>query len=90
MEVTILNQNCEVVEIINESQVFAVMAAQAAVLEATLSGKKYTAIDEDGESVLSADFVAITPAANPDVKFEGYNRDQHGETLATFSGVFVF
>lgn len=64
MKIFILDAQSEVVEIINEpEQTSAVMAAQAAVLEAALLGKKYTTVNEDGESVLSAEFDALLPAS---------------------------
>lgn len=53
MKIIILDAQSEVVEIINEpDQTSAIMAAQAAVLEAALIGKKFTAVNEDGESAL--------------------------------------
>ncbi|HBR2765381.1 TPA: hypothetical protein ACJI3O_003381 [Raoultella ornithinolytica] len=46
----------------------------------------------EGEEALSyAEFVeALSPANNPDVKFNGMVTDEHGEELAEFSGVYVF
>ncbi|MGN5574267.1 hypothetical protein [Enterobacter sp. Lyrl_3] len=92
MEIIILDEQSEVVEIINEpDQTSAIMAAQAAVLEAALHGKKFTAVNEDGESVLSEEYAALLPAdtqANPDVKFHGYQTDVLGDKLPTFSGAF--
>ncbi|HDT0657908.1 TPA: hypothetical protein QIB60_000509 [Enterobacter cloacae subsp. dissolvens] len=92
MKIFILDAQSEVVEIINESdQTSAVMAAQAAVLEAALIGKKFTAVNEDGESALAEEFDALLPAgpaANPDVKFHGYETDVLGDKLPTFSGAF--
>ncbi|MEX1841156.1 hypothetical protein KMW40_12095 [Enterobacter cloacae] len=94
MEIIILDEQSEVVEIINEpDQTSAIMAAQSAIIEAALLGKKFTAVNEDGESALPADLDEITsagPAANPDVKFLGYQTDVLGDKLPTFSGVFVF
>ncbi|HBC0585278.1 TPA: hypothetical protein I3599_000531 [Enterobacter cloacae] len=92
MKIFILDAQSEVVEIINEpDQTSAVMAAQSAVLEAALIGKKFTAVNEDGESALAAEFDALLPAgpaANPDVKFLGYETDALGDELPTFSGSF--
>ncbi|EMO5715220.1 hypothetical protein RVW00_000145 [Enterobacter bugandensis] len=92
MKIIILDAQSEVVEIINEpDQTSAIMAAQAAVLEAALIGKKFTAVNEDGESALPTEFDEITPAgpaASPDVKFLGYQTDVLGDKLPAFSGVF--
>lgn len=92
MKIIILDAQSEVVEIINEpDQTSAIMAAQAAVLEAALIGKKFTAVNEDGESALAAEFDALLPAgpaAHPDVKFLGYQTDVLGDELPTFSGSF--
>ena len=64
MQITILDEQLNAVEIFTEQNLTsAVMAAQSAVLEAALHGKKFTAVNEDGESILPADFLAILPAS---------------------------
>ncbi|MCE1610319.1 hypothetical protein [Enterobacter ludwigii] len=64
MEIIILDEQSEVVEIINEpDQTSAIMAAQSAIIEAALLGKKFTAVNEDGESALAAEFDALLPAS---------------------------
>ncbi|MES3577598.1 hypothetical protein [Enterobacter cloacae] len=92
MKIFILDAQSEVVEIINEpDQTSAVIAAQSAIIEAALLGQKFTAVNEDGESALAAEFDALLPAgpaANPDVKFLGYETDVLGDDLPTFSGAF--
>ncbi|WP_330983640.1 MULTISPECIES: hypothetical protein [Enterobacterales] len=94
MQITILDEQLNAVEIFTEQDLTsAVKASQSAVLEAALNGKKFTAVNEDGESILAVDFEAIIPAgpaSNTNVKFEGYERDQLGDDLPTFSGVFGF
>lgn len=94
MQITILDEHLNEVEIFTElDSTSAIKASQSAVLEGALKGKKYVAVYEDGVSVLPADFGVIMPAGpevNPNVKFEGYERDVLGDDLATFSGVFVF
>ncbi|GLH24131.1 hypothetical protein ENT52713_15270 [Enterobacter sp. 200527-13] len=92
MKIFILDAQSEVVEIIDEpDQTSTIRAAQAAIIEAALLGKKFTAVNEDGESALPAEFDEITPAgpaATPDVKFLGYQTDILGDKLPTFSGAF--
>lgn len=92
MKIFILDAQSEVIEIIDEpEETFAVMAAQAAVLEAALIGKKFTAVNEDGQSALAAEFDALVPAGpavTPEVKFLGYQTDALGDELPTFSGSF--
>lgn len=90
MVITILDEQFNEVVIIPEcfTDAEAIAAAKAAVREAAAEGKTFTAVDEDGEDVLPPSFSA--PVKNPNVKFEGYERDQLGDDLATFSGVFVF
>lgn len=53
-------------------------------------GKNFTAVDDEGKNVLPFEYNTFAPSVNPNVKFEGYERDAHGEDLATFSGVFVY
>lgn len=90
MVITILDEQSNVVEIIPSyfTDAEAIAAAKEAVREAALVGKFFTAVDEDGENVLPPSFSA--PVKNPDVKFEGYETDQLGDDLATFSGIFAF
>lgn len=90
MVITILDEQLNEVIIIPAyfTDAEALNAAKDAVREAALSGKTFTAIDEDGEDALPPSFSA--PAKNPDVKFNGLVIDRHGEELAEFSGVFIF
>ncbi|EOF4705870.1 hypothetical protein [Raoultella terrigena] len=51
----------------------------------------FEALSEGEEALSYAEFVkALSPANNPDVKFNGMVTDEHGEELAEFSGVYVF
>ncbi|WP_336240467.1 hypothetical protein [Citrobacter werkmanii] len=58
MVVTILGEQSNVVEIIPAyfSDAEAIAAAEAAVREAALAGKTFTAVDEDGENALPPEF----------------------------------
>ncbi|EPT5086558.1 hypothetical protein ACVUCS_003459 [Salmonella enterica subsp. enterica] len=90
MVINILDAQSNVVSIIpscipHES---AITAAQTLVREAAHDGRTLTAVNEDGENILSP--FAATPEKNPDLKFNGYVTDRHGEELAEFSGVYVF
>lgn len=89
MVINILDAQSNVVSIIpscipHES---AITAAQTLVREAAHDGVTLIAVTEDGENILSP---AATPEKNPDLKFNGYVTDRHGEELAEFSGVYVF
>jgi signal recognition particle GTPase len=87
MNITILDAQSNTVLIIPAciSQNDAIAAAKSQVREAALDGVTLTAVDEDGVDVLAA-----SPAEkyNPNVKFEGYERDVLGDNLACFSFAF--
>lgn len=90
MNITILDAESNTVTIIPScfSQTDAIAAAKSQVRDAALDGVTLIAVDTDGVDVLCPFSPAIEN--NPNVKFEGYQRDVLGDDLATFSGVFVF
>ncbi|MGQ3662089.1 hypothetical protein [Citrobacter braakii] len=61
MVITILDEQYNEVEIISEhfTDAEAIAAAKEAVREAALAGKTFTAVNEDGESVLGEEFEAL-------------------------------
>ena len=85
MKIHILDQSLNEVLTIDEPKDVAIPEAQRYVREEAMRGVKLTAVDDEGESVLHSQ-----PEPNPNLQFLGYERDQLGDDLACFSGVFAF